>query len=853
MSALRWLRSGVSKLATRFTNTEFYADLENGKREPVATNIDPDPGPIENPDPGGDGGGGQNPGGDQSGGDDGGNDQGTGGDIGNPSGSVTTTTGGAPVITRKNHSEDIFAQKGVEFSITYVSDRDCTFIAKKGFKKGQVETVSDDGREFTITFTPPLSMPGDSYYIGCKAEVYGDDGQPSSTLIYDIAHIGKEPSDIIRIGRGTGQEILQNALEDSSVGYFSGCTVVVEPGYYDDDRDYLHIGQWAASDVIPNGMRGELVPKVVFQADAVTPFQDADGNDEIQYIQRTSKYTTIISRQPYKAIIDRKNFQRSDIEILGNYRAESFTGSTGYREVFGIAVKGFACRNTTYNSRMEKVDSCKITDCSNMQSITTGQYMEQTGEPAFFSDGGMIATRSVRNCTIESINALANNRAGLFISGGGYFHPGQYLDSTMYCRFKNIMLTHGCFQPFSQHISQTFLGYGGRNNDLINCWAIDSKFFISGYRSHPTEDRVVSVNDHFSFQITNASSEQFNLRRFLAINDSRGGVKLDQGDANTFEGRTTISESVFWGKAAGISQNGIMDIRGFGELSNITVGKVEDAPFYVVHAEFVLSSEGVLVLNPTWDYAYPQDPTLFGQPFNLFENSADDKYCLISDNPTNAKMNALDNSLFIDRQNTKSSGAQYVGRIDPGTNIANFGAGCTNIFADELRTETEYLDDDDTIYDGRSGERYINSYSRECWESWQEERRGWSTFVDDVEYTGAVGWCEQEGISPTDYINREGTSPDHPTNCPFIDDIYGKVVGSDVKIWWRPVCAPYRDTITGYDIYIDRIRVAENQPKEATQATLSNVESGTRVFEIIAKDPTFGDSGFSREVRLTIP
>ena len=835
------LKREIQAMATRFTNLEFYATTTDGKRRPVATNIDETPTDIENPDPGGDGGGSQNPGGDQGGG-----DQGTGGDIGNPSGSVSTTLGDAPTLSRKTHAQDIFVQQGSQFSITYVASGPCTILPKKGFNDMDV-TYSDDGLEMTLSYTPPPTMPGDSYYIGAEAHVYGGDDVEAISDIYDIVHVGKTSGDLISIGVGTSHPVIQDALESSSTGIQSGSTVIIEPGLYNNARDYISIGGGPATALTcPNGNVGGIVTKIVYGPDATTPFDDGAGGDLTESFRRTAKYTTIMAREPYTSIVDRNNQLTSDVRMIGNAREGS---SYGFHEVYGIAVKGLAFRNSTYGCSMYRVDSCKITDCSFINSITAGQYSAANGGAhAWFADGGIVNSTSTRNCTVESVTAIYNTRAGLNTGTGGFYNPSQHLRATQYCIFKNMMLTHGCYQPYDQTISQTFLGYGARYVDILNCWAIDSSFFQGGIRTSEYDGGTISPNDHFSFQITNGAAEQFKVNRFLALKDTRGGIKLDQN--NTDAGRTTFNECVFWDKVAGISQNGMMDIRSYGQIDNSTFGKVEDAPGYIISSELRMHTNGILLLNPEWDYNYSSNPTLFLQPFNL--GTPDDNYCLVSGISSNAKIETLTNSLTISRQNTKSSGAQYIGRIDPGSTIGQFGAGCTNIFAAEGRTGYEHVDNDSSVYDGRNGNKYVNPYSRECWRQWRTERQTYNTTIDGTTYTGSVG-VSVDGVIPTDYITRQGTSPDHPINAPFIDDIYGFVVGSTAYIKWRPVCAAFRSTITGYNFYIDGILVGSNQAKESTGAQFDSVASGVRLFNVEVIDPVHGNSGMSRTVYLTIP
>ena len=78
------------------------------------------------------------------------------------------------------------------------------------------------------------------------------------------------------------------------------------------------------------------------------------------------------------------------------------------------------------------------------------------------------------------------------------------------------------------------------------------------------------------------------------------------------------------------------------------------------------------------------------------------------------------------------------------------------------------------------------------------------------------------------------------------------VSNGDSVLTWRPICPAYRATITGYDIYVDNQLVATDISKQITSFTITGLNAGTRAFNIVVKDATYGDSGRSRTVTRVV-
>jgi len=100
---------------------------------------------------------------------------------------------------------------------------------------------------------------------------------------------------------------------------------------------------------------------------------------------------------------------------------------------------------------------------------------------------------------------------------------------------------------------------------------------------------------------------------------------------------------------------------------------------------------------------------------------------------------------------------------------------------------------------------------------------------------------------------REGTTPSQPINTPYIEELYARLSGADVVVSWVPICVAYRQTVTGYSVYVDNTLVLEQLPKAATEAQLVGIDAGTRKINIVVHDSEYGDSGLSRSVYIVVP
>ena len=817
-----------------FTNTTFYAsaDPTTGYRIPVALNFE-DPenpdggGGVENPDPGGPGGG-----------------TGGGGDIGNIDGSGTTTIGNAPSITRKTHSQDIFVASSSTMSITYVAASACTWVPKRP-RADMTVSFTDDGLEMTITWPVPANERGDSTYIGAEAWVYGGDDQEAVTQIWDRLHINKVAGDIKTIGVGTSYPLLQPGIERTDVN--AGDTIVINDSTYSDYYDVLNIGYWqdgsngAINTQTPNGVSDGVDTVDVIGSDGIT----VTGTEDIVSI---TKFTTIMAATPLGAILDRNDFYHAS-RMYGNYRPGE---RNGFRAIHGIKIKGIAIRHALSEFSIEHADSCAYEFCHHVSDSNPEDVETKHGEVWRNGDGGQFNATSARNCYFDACWSIGNDRFGLIIGSGTTYGSS----GTKHTTFRRMGHTMACLQPNTQSITQDYTIYGGRSVELLNCIAVDGALFKDGYRAPYSNQSAgpeeLRVAEHSAFIATNYTGDDIYYEGIMSLNSTTCGYRC-KTDALSIQ--STVKNSVFWDKKYGFNSNAMSNAFDT-DMINVTLGKNEDV-FQGVSCIYDydgVSYQGSLLLSGSWDYSYTSENVNAGG----YPSAADVNFGFVPESFGDGSYIAslgTNESTSIEASNAKISGAHYIGYTAPGSTLRENNIGCPDIFATVGTGGNLKLDADLTRYDGLGANQMVNWLAEIPWIEIRRERQAYSCVANGQTFTGNVG-ISRDGINPTDYLNRFGTTPAHPLNAPMISDIYGKALGSgSVTIWWRPVCAAYRSSITGYHLYIDGIKVTpagEQEPKESTSFTFTSVNTGTRDFQVVVVDPINGNSGLSRPATVVV-
>lgn len=823
-------------MADLFTNTTLYASAVNGLRTPVSRNFeDPDVpdtggGGAENPDPGGPGGG--TP---------------TGGDIGNVDGSGTSTLGPAPGVTRKTHSADIFVAAGGVMAVTYVADGTCTLVPKRP-RADMTLSRTDDGRELTITWNVPAGEPGDSTYIGVEAWVYGDDTSENVTSLWDRLHIGKVAGDVKTIGVGTSYPVLQNGIERPDVD--AGDTIIIKDGTYTDFYDVVNVGYWGGPSggvtnfTTPNGVSTGVTTVNVIGSDGVT----VTGTEDIKSVD---KFTTIMAETPLGVVLDRQHNRRS-CSLYGNYR-----GRDGNREVYGVKIKGIAQRHGPSTFVISGADECAFEFCSIVMDTNPEDYIAATGRTWTFGDGALWDSYANRNCYFENCISIGNHRYGLIIRST----PESNERASKHCSFRKMIHTSACSYSNEERIHGGFNFYGARTSERLNLLCVDSAFYEAGHRDRytfiPTTlsyGQGIAPAEHASFLTVNESGDDFYDEGLISLNTTTSGYRLENDNQNI---RSSLKNSVFWDKK-GSTGSGAMVYISRMDVDNLTVGKssnsinescVRDIGF---NASTRASFSKLLMIHGAWDYGYASgDKTISGQG-----DSSDGDMCIIPTSATNSTYTGdiAGETTLIGSSNAKSSGAHYISRTEEGSTLRGLDLGCSNVFPQIGVGGQRFLDGDRDRYDGTGGNQYINWLSEAPHLEMRKERQEYSCLANGLQFSGALG-MGKAGVNPTDYINRFGTTPSHPLNAPYIDNFYVKALGGGGAIaWWRPVCPAYRSTITGYHLYIDGVEITTNGPlkKDQTTYTYNTINPGTRAFNIVVIDPTYGNSGFSTTVLVTV-
>ena len=727
-------------------------------------------------------------------------------------------------------------------TVTYVAASACTILPKRP-RADMVVTYTDDGLEMTITWAVPSGERGDSTYIGAEAWTYGaTDSEEAVSQIWDRLHINKVSGDIKTIGVGTSYPILQSGIQRSDVN--AGDTIVINDGTYSNYYDVLNIGYWqdgsqgATNTQTPNGISDGVDTVNVIGSDGVTVV----GTEDIVSI---SKFTTIMSATPLGAILDRDDYYHSS-RVRGNYR-----GGQGFRITHGIKIKGVAVRSSLQALSMEHVDSCAFEFCSSVSDTNPEDFESKYGEtwPRYQGDGGQFNTTATRNCYIDACSSIGNDRFGLIV-GAGY----PYLDSpSKHTTYRRMLHTLACLQPYEQNIAQDYTIYGGRSVELLNCIAVDSALFESGYRNAYTLGVNLATNEHSSFIATNESGDDLYMEGLVSLSSTTIGYR-SKTTANSIG--SEMRNSVFWDKKGELN-NLSMLIGTDIDISGITVGKNENSSRFGSCISDYGSAvyDDTLMLSGAWDYQYSStDNSIITAGFSGI--TGDNNLGVIPASATNAEyMASVTDVTLIEAENAISSGAHYIGYTSPGSTLRDNGIGCPDVFATIGTGGNLKLDGDLKRYDGLGADQMVNWLAEVPWIEFRRERQAYSCLANGQQFTGNVG-ISKAGINPTDYLNRFGTTPLNPLNAPMISDIYGKALGSGaVTLWWRPVCPAYRSTITGYHVYVDGIKVTPNGtalPKASTSIPLTSINTGTRTFQVVVVDPTNGNSGLSRPVILTV-
>jgi len=829
-------------MADLFTNTTFYASAVDGFRTPVSKLFeDPDvpdtsDGGASNPDFGGTGGG--TP---------------TGGDIGDVDGSGTSTLGPAPTITRKTHDHQVFVSAGGVMSVTYVADGDCTLVPKRP-RANMTTSRTDDGRELTITWNVPIGEAGDSTYIGCEAWVYGGDTSENVNSLWDILHIGKDPDDIKTIGIDTAYPVLQAGIERPDLD--SGDTVIIKDNTeadptYSDFFDVLNVGYWGGTSggttnfSTPNGVSTSVRTVNVYGQDGVT----ITGTEEIK---KVDKFTTIMAETPLGVILDREHDRRG-CSMQGNFR-----GQDGNREVYGVKIKGIAQRHGPETFLLEGVDECAFEFCTLVMDTNPEQFEAKNGRDWYFGDQANWSNIASRSSYFERCMSIGNDRYGAINGKSPEYLPA----GTKHCTFRQMIHTTACGQANIQRIFGGFNHYGARSNDRLNCMVVDSAFYEEGLRPRYTYiattasyGQYQAPYEHASFMAVNEVGDDYYDEGLLSLNTTTHGYRTEHDDNSM---RSQLKNSVFWDRKGDVGASPMMYVSRM-DVDNVTVGKnsYPVSPSCVNDIGFSASTRAslsqLLMIHGAWDYAHASsDKTISGQG-----DSSDGDMCIIPPSAANSTYagDIAGETLLIESSNAKSSGAHYISRTEENSTLRDLGIGCPNLFPQVSAGGGFRLDGDRDRYDGSGGFQYVNWLSEAPWIEFRRERQQYSCVANGLLFTGAVG-MGKAGVNPTDYINRFGTTPNSPLNCPYIDNFYAKALGGgSVRLWWRPVCPAYRATITGYHLYIDGVKVttdANPVPKDQTSYTYTGINTGSRNFNIVVIDPTLGNSGFSTTLLVTV-
>lgn len=763
--------------------------------------------------------------------------EGDGGDVGTPGGNGVITIGDAPVIIRRFNGTlytspiDFYAPRGQTTSITYIADRDCTLLPKLGYEDMAV-SYSTNGREMTLTWTVPNDEPGDSWWFGCEAWVYGGDNIEAYQLAYDRIHVNKTANDVEVIAT---KPVLQDALENRLTS--PGKTVVVPDSTYTEDRDCIHVGfenyLQASAPSVSNGLS---TSRNVNQ-------NPGDAGQVTGQVRDVSKYSVFMSATPLGSILERGR-RGGSIGLNGDLTSARVNQS-GFRSVRGIKIKGFgldgsAAFNDNYSSgniRIQLADTCSIDACYYVNDLL------YTGNDEFTGDSSCAAHSGDQNCSMTYGGGIGNHRLLNSMTG-----------IAQNCEFNTFWSAAGATQIFYNQRCQVYVSYPARNCHYRNCFAVDGALYAAGARSGAIQN--------YAFNSTNGDNDNINHEACVMFNDVRGFIQINSS-GGLYGQSDKITDCVGFHSRRNPVHGGAFEMLRGGPytLNRCTFGRNEVfSQQATIETNFQARSgtqnsiNGLLVNQPNWDYNNGFD-TIFYSTSGQF-SSLQNIGVAGSQYPAKASVaNATTNFVTYTSTTTQTSGFKYWMRIDQGSAMFQEGLGARDVFCKRGRYGVEPMSQRagwGTVYNGRNGNPYVNAISRSPYLELRDFWRTYSCNSNGVALRGNVGWAEA-GVHPIDYLLREGVTPTSPLNTPYIEDIYvyGNDAGDSV-LAWRPICPAYRNTITGYDIYVDNQLVATNVAKQTTSFVVTGINSGTRAFNIVVKDSVYGDSGKSRTVTRVV-
>lgn len=821
-------------MADIFTKTTFYAEPDStGKRVPTNVNYEVDeeteePTPTPEPEPE------VPPPTDPDSGSD------EGGYIGDVGSDTVVTVAEAPLITRKAHNRDIFVQGGQAFSITYVIDSEGTLLPKGGYEDMTV-SYSANGREMTLSWFCPYGEAGDSTYIGAEVWGYGkQDSDETVRTLWDRLHVNKTINDVVFCGKNRDHKTITAGAENLMIR--KGMTLVVDDDYYNTREDWINFGfvRDSYGSVWANVQRGE-VSGYLTESHTYDEYFETGETFQAALIK---KHAVIMAASPLGAILDREGLY-GGVNFYGNGKYSSVTeGNTGGPAVEGVKVLGFAIRNAVTAATFLRVQRCGMAYNSFVQDISYDDSLTVD----FTGGGSCLFNRATAYTLFENNNVLGNSRmlCGNFF--GGY---GAYKSV-----WRGNIATSGCIM-FDRHdnISQTYTNYGAHNIGFFNCWAIDSAFFAAGYQL----PQGGNPKFNHTFAQTNGGNNNVTLDQVLALNDVRAGI--ESNTSGRFTGNNdVIQNSVIWNRVF-ISDSINTDEAGYLmkgsktlNAKNVTLGRNPD--FYNFNGTRLSMSSGMddqesmLFASPTWGTL---DDLSQREMITSYSTWGGNNGFISNYEPQSSSVSGAEYSVY-ERDQAQSVGFKYISRVEESSTLDSLNTGCKNIFP-KVGRYGKYFGESgyDTRYDGIEAQ-YVNAISRMPWIEFRRERQLYSCNSKGVNYSGKVGWAV-DGGNPIDYINRYGTTPEKPLNCPYIEDWY-VVAGTagKARLSWRPIAPIFRSSVAGYKILVDGVDLFPNTPysKEKTSIELTGLNSGQRRFNIIVVDPTNGNSGLSRTIRATI-
>lgn len=752
----------------------------------------------------------------------------TGDPVGSYGNAIKRTSAIAAIVTCQT-AQDLLPALNSPSSVVFTSTQ-LGFWQIASNVYGAVGVVSNDGLTFTITYTPTTRM---SIYVAARCVNAGNltAGLPTTGIAVCRQHPGMRG--VIKCGAGWDHASMRAGFDYAkTLSPSSGYAFVIKNGTYTDNNNRIYYSPGA-----PANQQYYMPPPGAF----TTSTQGAH-NDPVYTI---THWSSVMAETPAGVVIDGQGVRAEGVYMYGDTAFEwdeSPTGGNLYQidndwhlqgagfERRGIHIAGIAVKNTVgigWNTQY----------CDHI-------FFEYGA--IFDACSGMIDYNNAAIQFQNSLDCLAENMH----SGGG----GRYLFSTyqskrvIYRRlfgrydWNNSVFPFGALTPYRQRQFrvQNYLFFDSDNLDEFNVGESASDTGLSTLASTDVWDYARDVNFDRGLSFNNTFGFVFNDTR----NIDQSIITCRFTDLSSWYQRQNHQGNGFTLFGGGPSElrritSVYCDGRGFGNTGITCWGGSSTTTKSIIYK-----------YNHVHDGAGRGDGAMYyspgGTPPNEHRLALNDSYVFDASYATE-KTGSV-GSINVDVDTTtdpKLNGMRYPGRIEVGTRFKAEVVGADNFYRAMGRHGAfwgEVGDAEDT------GQNWLAEAMLEYY----------LPLYRSYSYTGPTNTLGTQTLSGNrggvtiarllrDYIKSVAGR-----DVPFITDLAATSNSGILKISWGGFATEYQLNITAINIYIDGEMVQTIAVNEHAAEFPGMVVGSKYKIKMSAVHSSFGESGLSEEIEVTV-